>query len=56
MNDLRDEFMTPAQYAKFAAAAGLALPVAPAPDPAAGMADGDKGQGGNGDQGPAEGA
>ena len=29
MNELRDELMTPAQYAKFAAAAGLAPPGAP---------------------------
>lgn len=56
MNELRDEFMTPAQYAKFAAAAGLAPPVDPAPAPGAGTADGEQGQGGNGDQGPADGA
>lgn len=31
MSELRDELMTPAQRAKFAAAAGLAPPVDPAP-------------------------
>lgn len=56
MNELRDELMTPAQYAKFAAAAGLAPPVDPAPSPDTGQADGEKGQGENGDQGPVEGA
>ena len=60
MTELRDEFMTPAQRAKFAAAAGLAPPVDPAPDNEGGPveqrgADGEKGQVEN-DQRPAEGA
>lgn len=57
MNELKNEFMTPAQYAKFdAAARGLPPPVAPAPDPETGQAGADGGPVKNGDQGPADGA